>query len=100
MCSSVPLVVQVHCRIDVVVDDPGAVTALARRRLREADIDWTNEPDTIEEATAEVAADLPLALAGLVDPERLLTDLPGVRFRGAHCWATAAGQLTTRPSPD
>ncbi|WP_405089607.1 hypothetical protein OG767_17925 [Micromonospora sp. NBC_01392] len=80
--------VQVHCRVEVVVDDPRAVTALAQRRLREADIDWAHEPDTVEEAVAELGANLPLALAGLVDPERLLTDVPGVRFRGAHCWAT------------
>ncbi|MFG1673463.1 hypothetical protein [Micromonospora sp. NPDC049282] len=95
-----PVMVRVHCRIDVAVDEPGAVTALARRRLREADIDWANEPNTVEEADTELGADLPLALAGLVDPGHLLAGVPGVRFRGAHCWATPADQLTNPPSPD
>ncbi|MFI7071603.1 hypothetical protein [Micromonospora sediminicola] len=96
-----PVVVHVHCRVEVVVDDPGAVTALAERQLRQADIDWADEADTLDEAAAALRADLPSALAGLVDPERLLTDVPGVRFRGAHCWAAPGeGQLTNRPSRD
>lgn len=87
MGNSEPIVVQIHCRIEVVVDEPGRVAALAERRLLNADIDWAHEPDTAEEAAAELHADLALALAGLVEPEHLLTGVPGVRFRGAHCWA-------------
>ncbi|WP_246248395.1 hypothetical protein [Micromonospora maritima] len=96
-----PVVMRVLCRVEVVVDDPDAVTALAERRLRRADIDWTDEPDTLDEAAAALRADLPSALAALVDPERLLADVPGVRFRGAHCWATPhEGRPTSRPSRD
>ncbi|MFI7214075.1 hypothetical protein [Micromonospora maritima] len=101
MRNDEPVVVQVSCRVEVVVDDPDAVTALAERRLRQANIDWTDEPDTLDEAAAALRADLPSALADLVDPERLLVDVPGVRFRGAHCWATPdEDRLTSRPSRD
>ena len=76
--------VQLHCRLTVTVADPQAVTALAVRRLREADIDWSAEDDDLETAAAELGGDLLNALAGLVDPERMLADIPGVELRGAH----------------
>ncbi|MFG2107370.1 hypothetical protein [Micromonospora chersina] len=87
MGNGEPVVMQVYCRVEVVVDDPDAVAALAVRRLRDADIDWSSEPDTIEEAAAELRAGLPQALASLVDPDRLLDGVPGARVRRGRWWA-------------
>ncbi|MEU4480334.1 hypothetical protein AB0F68_20070 [Micromonospora sp. NPDC023966] len=82
-----PVVMQVYCRVEVVVDDPDAVAALAVRRLRDANIDWSSEPDTVDEAAAELHADLPQALASLVDADRLLDGVPGVQVRRGRWWA-------------
>ena len=53
-----PVVMQLCCRVEVVVDDPIAVGDQAVRRLREADIDWSTEPDTVDEAVAPLPARL------------------------------------------
>lgn len=60
------IVIRVHCQIEVVVDDPEAVLSRAERELRESEIDWTTEPDTVDEAVAELRADLARSLASLV----------------------------------
>ncbi len=82
-----PVVMQLYCRVEVVVDDPIAVGDQAVRRLREADIDWSTEPDTVDEAAAELREKLAEALASLVDPDRLLADVPGAHARRARWWA-------------
>ncbi|WP_433306455.1 hypothetical protein ACQP2F_20840 [Actinoplanes sp. CA-030573] len=87
MTTEEPAVLQVYCRIEVVVGDPGAVTDLAVRQLREADIDWAAEPDTLEEAAAELGASLTVSLAAVVDPERLVAGIPGVEVRRGRWWA-------------
>lgn len=78
---------QVYCRVEVVVRDPGAVTALAEQRLRAAAIDWPSERDTLQEAAAELRADLLQSVAGLVEPDGLLDGVPGVELRRARWWA-------------
>lgn len=78
---------QVYCRIEVVVDDPAAVAERAAQTLRAADIDWSAEQDTLEEAVAEIRQDLPQALASLVEPDRMLESVPGVRVLGGRWWA-------------
>ncbi|MEU4561007.1 hypothetical protein AB0F72_21720 [Actinoplanes sp. NPDC023936] len=85
--------VHVHCRVTVTVDDPAVVTGLAVRRLREADIDWDAEEDDLEDAAAELGADLLRSIAGLAEPERLLAEVPGVEVTGAHIWAEVASRL-------
>lgn len=87
MEKSKPVVMQVYCRVEIAIDDPGAVTDLAVRQLRDADIDWPDEPDTLAEAIVELRQDLSLALASMVDPERMLAGLPGVEMRGGRLWA-------------
>jgi hypothetical protein len=82
-----PITVQIHCRLTVTVDDPGAVTAIAAGQLRAADIDWAAEADDLETAAAELEADLPRSLAGLADPSRLFPAIPGVTVTGGHIWA-------------
>jgi len=82
-----PVVFQVYCRLEVVVEDPAQVTEVAVRRLREADIDWSAECDTLEEAAAELQVDLPQVLASLVDPDAMLAGVPGVDTRGGRLWA-------------
>ncbi len=78
---------QVYCRVGVVVDDPAAVAELAVQRLREADIDWPSEQDTVENAVAELRTDLVQALASVVDPDRMLDGVPGVEVRRGRWWA-------------
>lgn len=93
-----PVVMQVYCRVEVVIDDPDAVVAVAVQRLRDPDIDWSGEPDTVEEAAAELGADLPQSLASLVDPDGLLADVPGVRIRRGRWWAEP-GEASPRFQP-
>jgi hypothetical protein len=84
---SQPITVQIYCRLEVIVDDPGAVTALAVQQLRDADIDWPAEEDDLETAAAELSADLLNSLADLADPHRMLAGAPGVETRGGRIWA-------------
>ena len=81
-----PVTVRVHCRITVRVDDPAAVTALAVRRLRYARVDWADEEDDLETAADELGADVLRSIAGLADPDRLLSGVPGAEVTGAHVW--------------
>ncbi|MFC3988080.1 hypothetical protein [Actinoplanes siamensis] len=87
MTKREPVVMQVYCRVEVSIEDPAAVAELAVRRLREAEIDWADEPGTLEQGEQELRADLPQALAGLVDPLVMFRDVPGVDLRGARLWA-------------
>jgi hypothetical protein len=84
-----PIVVQLYCRLEVVIDDPGAVLDLAAHRLREADIDWASEQDTLAEAVDEMRGDLAESLASLMDPDGLLAGVPGVEVRRGRYWAEA-----------
>ncbi|MEU4690674.1 hypothetical protein [Actinoplanes sp. NPDC023714] len=86
--TTTPRTVELHCRLTVRVDDPAAVTALAVRRLRAANIDWDEEEDDLETAAAELGADLLTGLASLADPDGLLAGVPGVAVTGAHVRAT------------
>ena len=81
------VVMQIYCRIEVVVDDPVAVAEQAAQTLREADIDWPAERDTLEEAVAEIREDLSQALASLVEPDRMLQGVPKTQVRGGRWWA-------------
>jgi hypothetical protein len=89
-----PIVLQIYWRVEVEVTDPSAITELAVRRLGEAAIDWAEEEDTLEEASAELRRDLPQSLAGVLDPERMLEGVPGVEMRGGRWWASPGA-----PSP-
>ncbi|MFI5838619.1 hypothetical protein ACIA8K_02720 [Catenuloplanes sp. NPDC051500] len=82
-----PIVVQLYCRFELVVPDPDAVTRHAVARLREADIDWPTESQTLDEAAAEMRTDLLQSLAGLLDPDAAVHDMPGVEIRGGRWWA-------------
>lgn len=84
------VVLQVYCRVEVIVEDAEAVTELAVEQLRAADIDWAEEPDTFEEAAGELRGDLARALAAVVDPERMLEGVPGVEVRRGRWWAEHA----------
>jgi hypothetical protein len=68
------------------------------RRLREADIDWSTEPDTVDEAAAELREQLAEALAGLVDPDRLLADVSGAHARRARWWGRAGRAVAPLPA--
>ncbi len=81
--------VQIYVRLEVTVHDPAAVTGLAVRQLREADIDWAAEADDLETAAAELGADLITSLAAVADPDGLLAGVPGVEFGSARVWAEA-----------
>ncbi len=86
-----PVTVQIYCRLTVTVHDPGAVTDLAVQQLRRADIDWASEEDDLETAAAELQADLLNSLAGLVEPDQLVTGVPGITTGGARVWAERGG---------
>lgn len=86
-----PVVMQVYCRVEVVVDDPAAVAELAVQRLRDADIDWSREPDAFEDAADELRADLAQAVASVVDPELMFNGVPGVEVRRGRWWAERGG---------
>jgi len=89
-----PITVQVHCRLTVTVHDPGAVTDLAVRQLRDADIDWSAEEDDLESAAEELRGDLLNSLAGLADPDHLFAGIPGVTVDGGHIWAEPGGAVS------
>ncbi|GLH96056.1 hypothetical protein [Phytohabitans aurantiacus] len=82
-----PVMMQVYCRVEVVVHDPEAVTDLAARELREADIDWSKEEDDMESAVAELKANLRQSLASFANPHNLLDGVPGVEVRAGFVWA-------------
>ncbi|MFI6782348.1 hypothetical protein [Micromonospora sp. NPDC050276] len=82
-----PVILHLYCRVDVVVTDPAAVTAHAVADLRAADIDWSTEEDDLDTAAEELRADLTTSLASVADIGLLVDDIPGVEFRGGHCWA-------------
>ena len=79
--------VEIHCRLTVTMDDPEAVAELAVQELRAADIDWAEEEDDLETATAELRADLVRSVAAVADPERMLAGTPGLTIDGGHVWA-------------
>ncbi len=81
------IVVQLYCRFEITVDDSDAVFEVAEQRLRSANIDWSSEQDTLEEAVAELRSDLTQSVASLVDPDRVLVDVPGVEVRRGRWWA-------------
>jgi hypothetical protein len=54
--------------------------------LRAAAIDWSAEDDDLETAAAELGSDLLNSLAGVIDPDHLLTGIPAVTFAGARIW--------------
>jgi len=85
--QSVPVTVQLYCRVEVVVTDPAAVTGRAIADLRAADIDWSREDDDLETAVEELRSDLVASLAAVVDISQLGDGVPGVEFRGGLCWA-------------
>ncbi|RZU53265.1 hypothetical protein EV385_5173 [Krasilnikovia cinnamomea] len=93
-----PVVMQVYCRVEVVVDDQAAVAELAVQRLGDAEIDWSREQDTVEDAVAELRTDLVQALASVVDPERMLDGVPGVQVRRGRWWAER-GEPSARFQP-
>lgn len=82
-----PITVQVYCRLTVTVDDPDTVTDLAVQRLRSGDIDWPAEEDDLETAAEDLGADLLNAVAGLADPHRMFSGVPGVETQGGRLWA-------------
>jgi len=82
-----PVVVQLYCRFEITVDDSDVVFEAAERRLRSADIDWPSEQDTLEGAVAELRTDLAQSVASLVDPDRVLADVPGAEVRRGRWWA-------------
>ncbi|RKF22936.1 hypothetical protein [Micromonospora globbae] len=85
------IVVQLYCRFEITVDDSEAVFEAAERRLRSANIDWPSEQDTLEEAVAELRSDLEQSVASLVDPDRVLADVPGMEVRRGRWWAEIGG---------
>ncbi len=87
MTSSQPLTVQVYCRLTVTVEDPRAVTELAARHLRDADIDWSKEDDDLATATAELEGDLLRCIAAVAAPHRMLDGIPGLDSGGGQVWA-------------
>ena len=90
MRDAKPIVVQLYCRLEVAIDDPGAILDLATHRLREADIDWSSEEDTLDEAVDEMRRDLAESLASLINPDGLLAGVPGVAMRRGRYWAEIA----------
>jgi hypothetical protein len=80
------IVMQLDCRVEVAVDDIEAVADLAVQRLRKTNIDWSQERNTLENAVAELRADLAQLWASLADPARAVEDVPGVRVRGGRWW--------------
>lgn len=82
-----PVIVQLYCRVEVVVTDPAAVTGRAIADLRTADIDWSAQEDDLETAVEELGSDLVTSLAAVVDISQLGNGVPGVEFRGGLCWA-------------
>ena len=82
-----PVVIQLYCRLRIRIDDPHAVLEAAEQRLRSANIDWSSEQDTLEEAVAELRSDLAQSVASLADPDQVLADVPGLEVRGGRLWA-------------
>lgn len=82
-----PVAMRVYLHLRMSVTDPDAVLDLAEQRLREANIDWSSESETVDEAAAELRADLANSLASLVEIDRVLDGVPGVEVRGGRVWA-------------
>ncbi|RAO15122.1 hypothetical protein MED15_04157 [Micromonospora noduli] len=82
-----PVILHLYCRVDVVVTDPAAVTGHAVADLRSAGIDWSTEEDDLDTAAEELRRDLTVSLGSVADISRLVDNIPGVEFRGGHCWA-------------
>ncbi|MGC5285749.1 hypothetical protein [Micromonospora sp. DT231] len=82
-----PVTLHLYCRVDVVVTDPAAVTGHAVAELRSARIDWSSEEDDLDTAAEELRGDLTASLASVVDVTGLVDEIPGIEFRGGHCWA-------------
>ncbi|MCG5453532.1 hypothetical protein [Micromonospora hortensis] len=82
-----PVILHLYCRVDVVVTDSAAVTGHAVADLRSAGIDWPAEEDDLDTAGEELRGSPTASLASVADISRLVENIPGVEFRGGHCWA-------------
>ncbi|OJF12544.1 hypothetical protein [Couchioplanes caeruleus] len=89
MKDSEPVIVQLYCRFEVAVEDLNAVLNHAAQGLRDAEIDWSNESNTLDEAVKEMKSDLAESVASLVDFDRVLGELPGLEVRRGRYWAEA-----------
>ncbi|MDG4806940.1 hypothetical protein O7634_09270 [Micromonospora sp. WMMD1120] len=85
--DSTPVTVHVYCRVEVTITEAAAVIDHAVADLRAADIDWSTEEDDLDAAADELRADVTTALESVVDISRVVESIPGVEFRGGHCWA-------------
>ncbi|TDB74795.1 hypothetical protein [Micromonospora sp. KC723] len=82
-----PLTLHLYCRIDVLVADPRALVDRAVAELRQASVDWSEEDDDLESASAELRGDVALSLGAVADISRVIEGVPGVEFRGGWCGA-------------
>ncbi|WP_327033424.1 hypothetical protein [Micromonospora ureilytica] len=94
-----PVTLHLYCRVDVVVTDAAAVTGHAVADLRTPGIDWSTEEDDLDTAAEERRAHLTTSLASVADISRLVDDIPGVEFRGGHCWAESGPVREAFPAP-
>ncbi|WP_444949406.1 hypothetical protein [Micromonospora ureilytica] len=94
-----PVTLHLYCRVDVVVTDAAAVTGHAVADLGAAGIDWSTEEVDLDTAAEELRADLTTSLASVADISRLVDDIPGVEFRGGHCWAESGPVREAFPAP-
>jgi hypothetical protein len=63
-----------------------AIIDQAVRQLREAEIDWSQEAEELEDAVAALRNDPASALASLVEPWTLLGNRPGAEVQGGRVW--------------
>ncbi|MEV6811531.1 hypothetical protein [Micromonospora sp. NPDC051296] len=81
-----PLTLHLYCRVDVVVTDPQALVDRAVAELRDADLDWSEEDDDLDSATAELRGSIAASLGAVADISRVAEGVPGVEFRGGRSW--------------
>jgi hypothetical protein len=87
MNDTAPRVFRIHCHFDLTVLDAGQLSQLAAEDLRQADIDWSQEADDLETACQELVDKPGMALAGLLDPQKMFVGLPISPYCSATLWA-------------
>ncbi|QCB97181.1 hypothetical protein E5206_09760 [Arthrobacter sp. PAMC25564] len=76
--------VKLHVELDIEIEDPRKLDAYVQDWVRE---NFADDPDEASESLSQAGEGAAPALQLVVDPDRLVDDIPGIVATGATWWA-------------